>query len=204
MRCSINISTHTPHAGRDAIPAQFSCCCCNFYSHAPCGARQAIFPDRIKPVRFLLTRPMRGATTLSLYSPRPVPHFYSHAPCGARHRQFGIEDDADEISTHTPHAGRDKITLLDTSHPCSISTHTPHAGRDTFSDNTVVVQNNFYSHAPCGARPSRQRSAGDRLGFLLTRPMRGATVVWFFGWELERNFYSHAPCGARHPRPVLP
>ena len=34
-----------------------------------------------------------------------------------------------EISTHTPHAGRDNDNLLDVV-AFRISTHTPHAGRD--------------------------------------------------------------------------
>ena len=34
-----------------------------------------------------------------------------------------------QISTHTPHAGRDKIGTLDRD-AAKISTHTPHAGRD--------------------------------------------------------------------------
>ena len=55
---------------------------------------------------FLLTRPMRGAT-----------HDY-------------LDEFQDiQISTHTPHAGRDanpKPELVKT----KISTHTPHAGRD--------------------------------------------------------------------------
>ena len=55
---------------------------------------------------FLLTRPMRGAT------------YTTHA-----------DIDALNISTHTPHAGRDDGQRL-SGGVHEISTHTPHAGRD--------------------------------------------------------------------------
>ena len=56
--------------------------------------------------RFQLTRPMRGVTGW-----------------------YKILDDSTNISTHTPHAGRDggHCTLQ---YALPISTHTPHAGRD--------------------------------------------------------------------------
>ena len=59
----------------------------------------------------------------------------------------------------------------------AISTHTPHAGRDSRRDNCTGSRNDFYSHAPCGARPPR--------------PLVRHWVVYF---------YSHAPCGARRNR----
>ena len=79
------------------------------------------------------------------------------------------------ISTHTPHAGRDEIEKPN-GVTVTISTHTPHAGRDMSA--------------------IRQRTPHSL--FLLTRPMRGATVTptQQKGWNM--NFYSHAPCGARH------
>ena len=36
----------------------------HFYSHAPCGARHPIYPMHLVLFEFLLTRPMRGATTI--------------------------------------------------------------------------------------------------------------------------------------------
>ena len=57
-----------------------------------------------------------------------------------------------------------------------ISTHTPLAGRDKLDDIALIAANNFYSHAPCGARRSQQIASRKVLEFLLTRPLRGATV----------------------------
>ena len=79
------ISTHTPHAGRDNhVPERFTYFG-DFYSHAPCGARPGIVRLCRHSLTFLLTRPMRGATALFI-------QFLTKTP----------------ISTHTPHAGRDK------------------------------------------------------------------------------------------------
>ena len=81
--------------------------------------------------------------------------------------------------------------------PSLISTHTPHAGRDTIGSCCLSEFKNFYSHAPCGARLSSAIQDEERAGFLLTRPMRGATLANFSSASLSLNFYSHAPCGAR-------
>ena len=125
------ISTHTPHAGRDEYPT---------------GAGVQCF-------RFLLTRPMRGATC----------DWCTVGWCFC-------------ISTHTPHAGRDSASVDTSIGKCRflltrpmrgatihelrkqrrryISTHTPHAGRDMAKQLAENQLKNFYSHAPCGARLS--------------------------------------------------
>ena len=145
-----------------------------FYSHAPCGARRVRGRDHLRQERFLLTRPLRGATS----------YLATVVVC-------------DVISTHTPLAGRDpppapsnhrRIPFLLTrplrgateflfsaffrlkfllTRPLRgattcydvvlsvvlISTHTPLAGRDRKAGHRRNREQNFYSHAPCGARP---------------------------------------------------
>ena len=123
----------------------------HFYSHAPCGARQLLCLFRIRDKKFLLTRPMRGATR---YSTRR-----SGSKC---------------ISTHTPHAGRDFLCAIALA-IAYISAHTPHAGRDQTSPKRRGKSRNFYSHAPCGARHPGNTDLLAQKQFLLTRPMRGAT-----------------------------
>ena len=100
------ISTHTPLARRDAAKSVENADKLNFYSHAPCGARQNAVGRLSDSLQFLLTRPMRGATSSrsshtlrsSFLLTRPMRgatfnsssvsngfiYFYSHAPCGAR------------------------------------------------------------------------------------------------------------------------
>ena len=175
------ISTHTPHAGRDALRGDVSPRGVNFNSHAPCGARPCRGLAAGTAITFQLTRPMRGATMMGM---------------------LGIF--AQMISTHTPHAGRDEIVGY-TPAEIGISTHTPHAGRDTQSDIFYPWKRNFNSHAPCGAR-HRGRGCGCALEdfnshapcgarrmrraisvsavvFQLTRPMRGATSA-----AIKRSF----------------
>ena len=143
----------------------------NFYSHAPCGAR----------------RRRRRCWTYRL-------NFYSHAPCGARPAPPPITP-ALAISTHTPLAGRD-ISADGPERRCTISTHTPLAGRDQAEASHKLSQQNFYSHAPCGARPGGIAAVAVAVKFLLTRPLRGATEDEDSS-KCTYDFYSHAPCGAR-------
>ena len=56
------ISTHTPRAGRDRNRHTIQIFFSNFYSHAPCGARLNALSSNFACSRFLLTRPVRGAT----------------------------------------------------------------------------------------------------------------------------------------------
>ena len=190
------ISTHTPHAGRDRLAFATQALLENFYSHAPCGARRELVANLRLHYAFLLTRPMRGATRGTLTA------------C----RQDGV------ISTHTPHAGRDVCIQHQScaqsnfySHaPCGarprspsaicissvISTHTPHAGRDLLLPEARCSGIYFYSHAPCGARrKSLVRLPGDRK-FLLTRPMRGATIT-IAGGEKIKVISTHTPHAGR-------
>ncbi len=108
--------------------------------------------------------------------------------------------------------------LLDR-HSKNISTHTPRAGRDHFNNISMQIRNNFYSHAPCGARLDSAVSSSLACSFLLTRPVRGATAFLERPAKYQKisthtpragrdqpvrchldpfyHFYSHAPCGAR-------
>ena len=85
------------------------------------------FADFCGKNRFLLTRLMRGVTSL-LFLLLPAP----------------------SISTHTPHARRDLFALLLFALPL-ISTHTPHARRDNVGTNQYPKSYDFYSHASCEA-----------------------------------------------------
>ena len=168
------ISTHTPHAGRDPWKNKLRQHSTYFYSHAPCGARQvspSTFPSRGE---FLLTRPMRGATFMNDPSLSAV-SISTHTPHAGRDVIYKRLRFFKTISTHTPHAGRDS-TETKWGQALKISTHTPHAGRDFADPSGHFPGSHFYSHAPCGARPGRQKFHPGITGFLLTRPMRGATA----------------------------
>ena len=59
-------------------------------------------------------------------------------------------DEIYTISTHTPHARRDKV-MNDFKTMMMISTHTPHARRDPGIIGDAAGKRDFYSHASCEA-----------------------------------------------------
>ena len=95
---------------------------------------------------------------------------------GATLRQI-IREIFSVISTHTPLAGRDlkkkSIALLQ----CDFNSHAPCGARRDWCDYKLYCEN-FNSHAPCGARPRKS----------------------FKQNSLTAYFNSHAPCGARPNR----
>ena len=118
----------------------------HFNSHAPCGAQ---------------------LSAIELVEPDD-PDFNSHAPCGAQPWYIQPELTFFDISTHTPHAGRN--------HDCGrldegffISTHTPHAGRNIlFSVEKSPRIWDFNSHAPCGAQHTRKNGLFSYLIIIST------------------------------------
>ena len=102
-----------------------------------------------------------------------------------------------EISTHTPHAGRD-CHHHSKGGQGQISTHTPHAGRDDSHISAFLRSRKFLLTRPMrGATSFVIIAKVPNIQFLLTRPMRGATAAKMRQTSLSYHFYSHAPCGAR-------
>ena len=149
-KTALAISTHTPHAGRDRIPPLLECKELDFNSHAPCGARQASLSLKDAAAAFQLTRPMRGATK----------------------------------------------TACNRTQLRGISTHTPHAGRDRAHEPEAVTINKFQLTRPMrGATYSCSRCTCYGR-FQLTRPMRGATQTFRFLWD-GHNISTHTPHAGR-------
>ena len=125
------ISTHTPLARRDGIGAIYLGRTGYFYSHASCEARPLPTNGRLQTHRFLLTRLLRGATATAPSEISGI-NISTHTPHAGRDFISAAMRCGINISTHTPHAGRDmtpeKKYLWN-----YISTHTPHAGRDSCS-----------------------------------------------------------------------
>ena len=81
----INISTHTPLAGRDLIRETKDSQCGDFYSHAPCGTWRRKHSGISRRISISTHTPLAGRDkTLHLQWLWPG-HFYSHAPCGTWH-----------------------------------------------------------------------------------------------------------------------
>ena len=108
------------------------------------------------------------------------------------------------ISTHTPLAGRDRQLVEVLAELDDFYSHAP-CGARLPSRSPSGRWRNFYSHAPCGARLSKNSAKNWAWEFLLTRPLRGATEKHVKAAGQNSHFYSHAPCGARLilPTPML-
>ena len=106
MRNIWKISTHTPHAGRDDHEYRLTLLELDFYSHAPCGARQILNISLYRVFEFLLTRPMRGATALAMKLGDALKNFYSHAPCGARPAPARAAQAGGNFYSHAPCGAR--------------------------------------------------------------------------------------------------
>ena len=107
--------------------------------------------------------PGSGNTILS-----PSQHFNSLAPCGANPTDPRAAEPADEISTHSPRAGRTNL-------------HSSIGGSNT----------DFNSLAPCGANRVLCAYKSHLPTFQLTRPVRGEPVdrprcVSWFSFQLTR------------------
>ena len=148
-----NISTHTPHTGRDPV---FRCIARIAYisTHTPHTGRDfGIKELSQKDGEFQLTRPIRGATGFpAIFAASAT--FQLTRPMRGATQPLSEKCSAEIISTHTPLAGRDCSTVI----------------------NTVSATADFNSHAPCGARLWHPCSILQPMAqFQLTRPMRGAT-----------------------------
>ena len=102
-----------------------------------------------------------------------MPCISTHTPHAGRDRICQESFILSKISTHTPHAGRDIARGRWNIATLQISTHTPHAGRDHCPHCGQAIDWNFYSHAPCGTWRCHNPQT----------------------WDSHSDFYSHAPCG---------
>ena len=145
-------------------------------------------------------------------------NFYSHASCEARLGEMFVPVTRNEISTHTPLARRDESGRPTTRGTEYFYSHAScEARRGDVNDPIEII--NFYSHASCEARLITSSPVSHLFSFLLTRLLRGATMLrkmlqvvldisthtplarrdmYTLPLYRERtDFYSHASCEAR-------
>ena len=82
------------------------------------------------------------------------------------------------ISTHTPLARRDYNAYHRGHLSPNFYSHASCEARREFDVETGVITSNFYSHASCEARLILTDHSLNRLQFLLTRLLRGATATY--------------------------
>ena len=145
----------------------------NFHPHAPRGAQPTWQTIMDMMIIFLLTRPSRGATDYTA----GYEHLFN-------------------ISTHTPLAGRNFISLY-TNLGTQISTHTPLAGRNIFYWVFKYFED-ISTHTPLAGRNNTGQWYRITIKeFLLTRPSRGATsqVVYYI---VKLYISTHTPLAGRN------
>ena len=142
------ISIHAPHTGRDSTKNTATATRTTFQS----------------------TRPIRGATCLSLRFSTPESQFQSTRPI----------------------RGATVQKIFPTGHRRKISIHAPHTGRDRHRVISRQRDMDFNPRAPYGARHVRNRVAPSLMLFQSTRPIRGATRS-HQGGDAGTSISIHAP-----------
>ena len=138
---------------------------------------------------------MRGAT-INVVDVNTLDDISTHAPLAGRDtpphhgKRFFV------ISTHAPLAGRDSFPVSALAASDTISTHAPLAGRDSVAFGMEVINDDFNPRAPCGARPARLNLFSSLMRFQPTRPLRGATIMDWFG-DTFFIISTHAPLAGR-------
>ena len=79
----------------------------------------------------------------------------------------------------------------------TISTHTPLAGCNKLSVTQRLLHGYFYSHTPCGVQPLSCAKACHICCISTHTPLAGCNVVCVWGYCKFKNFYSHTPCGVQ-------
>ena len=107
--------------------------------------------------------------------PAELLYFYSHAPCGARPVKLDVCFRLRHFYSHAPCGARPVTRAVETAP--DISTHTPLAGRDAWARRRKTALREFLLTRPLrGATLAGTSLTGYRTAFLLTRPLRGATT----------------------------
>ena len=133
-----------------------------------------------KHIQFQSTRPMRGATPTAPTPSLSRSYFNPRAPCGARPGPTGHRAGVGGISIHAPHAGRDFFNFMPIFWHRHFNPRAPCGARPCGVPCTLPPAGYFNPRAPCGARLSCSRPLARRRLFQSTRPMRGATALYWY------------------------
>ena len=150
---ALDISIHTPHAGRDWSTSKDDRVNHKFQSTRP--MRGATFRTSESPVTSLFqsTRPMRGATCTSTIQRYTGSYFNPHAPCGARLTQRAPCVNCAIFQSTRPMRGATRTRLSSQPDIFYFNPHAPCGARLVGSECSQSLHCYFNPHAPCGARP---------------------------------------------------
>ena len=121
-------------------------------THAPLAGRDAQMHRRVHPRgTFQPTRPLRGATCAVLWACRGISYFNPRAPCGARLGCTINDLYRDDISTHAPLAGRDRLRRRHCRGRAEFQPTRPLRGA-TCADGYLCAKRRISTHAPLAGR----------------------------------------------------
>ncbi len=146
--------------------------------------------------QFLLTHPLRGATGAATGTGAAGTDFYSHTPCGVQLITCLNSKSKKDFYSHTP-CGVQRSYNIPVVSTVAISTHTPLAGCNKNVGIWACTQRPFLLTHPLRGATVNFIIFESPLLFLLTHPLRGATNELTPGDLVFFNFYSHTPCGVQ-------
>mgnify|MGYP000065197519 CR=1 FL=1 len=148
---TIVISIHAPLAGSDRVPGPWTPDSRYFNPRSPCGERPRWTTERVLPLPFQSTLPLRGATSAPARRRRGS-EISIHAPLAGSDSLDQVDPLILQISIHAPLAGSDAHQLLHIGR-VGISIHAPLAGSDWYWWQDCSSCRNFNPRSPCGERP---------------------------------------------------
>ena len=163
------ISIHAPRVGRDAACENQYPAGQHFNPRAPCGARQHRKLRLLGALRFQSTRPVWGATIVTLDKVAEM-----------------------TISIHAPRVGRDLSICDAVQFSMLISIHAPRVGRDNSKFPVGAKPKHFNPRAPCGARQHRRAYTQNQSAISIHAPRVGRDYTHDAGL-FARRISIHAP-----------
>ena len=168
------ISIHSPHAGRDSNQNTQTKRRTHFNPLSPCGERRcSVF--RCKDCHIIsIHSPHAGRDMLIRVATNETLDFNPLSPCGERQQAMFQQWHTMKFQSTLPMRG-ETWTLEDFLQRGLISIHSPHAGRDPNLCTLSVPCSNFNPLSPCGERRFNHYINLVFRKFQSTLPMRGET-----------------------------
>ncbi len=171
----------------------------DFYSHTPCGVQQYYLGFLAVLNPFLLTHPLRGATSQGQPQLAVPVDFYSHTPCGVQPSPFLISDHIIPISTHTPLAGCNRHRRgRNRAGDRFLLTH-PLRGATTFLKNWGK-RYRISTHTPLAGCNLWRGILHHHACISTHTPLAGCNEKLIITQTDGTDFYSHTPCGVQQPK----
>ena len=210
----IEFQSAHPVRGATITPSMFTLVSAYFKPRAPCGARQTRIEFASDNIKFQTTRPVWGATTITVagavvydkfQSTRPVwgatcvtcwrttavTYFNPRAPCGARHRQPRQPEQHGEFQSTRPVWGATTRRMSDGTET-DISIHAPRVGRDRKAQKSR--RKHYISiHAPRVGRDNFTGDGVDRILISIHAPRVGRDLPAAYNHLHQLLISIHAP-----------